>query len=165
MTEVPAFSKLLHTVLVPKPQNTQEPDRSAPPSIFPSASLLKLKENRFQILQTHWLPYLVAGPLRNTILATRVMLRTTPGNWLIQSSEKLGAPSARASLSLPGCCSLPGQLFLPAKSQMGSQEKSEPAEAAWDSSVDPRLGQAHWGFNNAIKPSFQGTQRLLESKR
>lgn len=93
MIEVPAFSKLLHTVLVPKPQNTQEPDHSAPPSIFPSASLLKVKENWFQILQTHWLPYLVAGPLRNTILATRVMFRTTPGNRLIQSSEKLGATS------------------------------------------------------------------------
>lgn len=70
-----------------------------------------------------------------------------------QSSEKLGAPSARASLFLPAC-SLPGPLLLPAKSQVGSQEKSEPAEAAWDSSVDPRLGQAHWAFNNAIKPQL-----------
>lgn len=153
VTEVPALSKLLPTVLVSKPQNTQELDQSAP-SVFPSLAEAERKlasdiTNSPSSLLCCW-----SFKKQNIGNKGYVMLRTTPGNWLIQSSEKLGAPSARASLSLPGCCSLSGQLLLLAKSQVGSREKSEPAEAAWDSSVDPCLGQAHWGFNNAIKPSF-----------
>lgn len=95
-----------------------------------------------------------AGALRNTILAKWIMLRIIPGNWLDQFSEKQGTFNKGQPLLLLLCSRLPWLVVRQARSQAGSQAKSELAEAAWDSSSVSLPWLAHWGFNNAIIPSF-----------